>query len=480
MIYDVAVIGAGVIGSMVAMELSHYNLKNVLIEKFNDVAMGTTKANSAIVHAGFDAKPGTLKAKLNVEGTRIMPEICKKLHVPFKNIGSVVVAFSEEQMETVKELYDRGIKNGVPDMEIIDKAKLRELEPHINEIACGALYAKTAGIVCPYQLAIASAENAVLNGTEVKLNFEVDKIDFNASSKIFTIFAGKKKIQAKYIINCAGIYSGKMASLIGDDSIDIVFRKGEYMLLDKNMGHLSNTVIFQCPSEMGKGILVTNTVDGNLLIGPSSIDIGTVDEDVSTNADVLDSVLLSAKLSVPEVNTRNVITSFAGLRAHSPTDDFIIKPSKSNNFFINVAGIESPGLSAAPAIGIYVRNMLLQIMGGAQKKEDFEESRKAPVRFNELSNEERKVLIEQDKRYGRIICRCETITEGEILDAIHSPIPAKDVDAVKRRTRAGMGRCQGGFCGSKVVELLAKENGEELDDITKFGGKSKLLVGKTK
>lgn len=478
MVYDVAVIGAGVIGSLISMELSHYKLNTVILEKFNDVAMGTTKANSAIVHAGFDAKPGTLKAKLNVEGTRLMPETCERLHVPFKNIGSVVVAFDEKQLETVNELYERGIKNGVPDMKVLNREELREMEPHINEIACGALYAKTAGIVCPYQLAIAAAENAVLNGTDIKLNFAVDSIEY--IDGVFTLKCGNKSVQAKYVINAAGIYSGQIASLIGDNSIEIIFLKGEYMLMDKNMGHLANTVIFQCPSEMGKGILVTDTVDGNLLIGPSSIDIGSVDYDVTTNADVLDSVLASAKFSVPEVNTRNVITSFAGLRAHSPKDDFIIEPSKANGRFINVAGIESPGLSAAPAIGIYVKDMLLEVMGGAEKKESFEPSRKAPVRFNELSNEERKALIEKDKRYGRIICRCETVTEGEILDAIHSPIPAKDIDAVKRRTRAGMGRCQGGFCGSKVLELIARENGMEPDEVTKFGRNSKILVGKSK
>ncbi len=479
MIYDVAVIGAGVIGSMISMELSHYNLSSILIEKFNDVAMGTTKANSAIVHAGFDALPGTLKAKFNVEGTRLMPETCKRLHVPFKQIGSVVVAFYEEQLKTLQALYDRGIENGVPDMEILNREQLRKLEPHINEIAKGALYAKTAGIVCPYQLAIASAENAVLNGTDIKLNYEVDKIEYDEAGKVFSIYSGEKEIKARFVVNCAGIYSGKVAELIGDNSIEIVFRKGEYMLLDKNMGYLANTVIFQCPSEMGKGILVTDTVDGNLITGPSSIDIGSVDADLSTNADVLDAVIDAARLSVPEINTRNVITSFAGLRAHSPTNDFIIGESEVNPSFINVAGIESPGLSAAPAIGIYVKDLIVEKLG-AQIKENYEPSRKAPVRFNEMTNEQKKELIEKDKRYGRIICRCETVTEGEILDAIHSPIPATDVDGVKRRTRAGMGRCQGGFCGSKVVELLAREHGLNLDDITKFGGNSKLLVGKTK
>ncbi len=478
MIYDVAVIGAGVVGSLTAMELSHYKLKTVLLEKCSDVAMGTTKANSAIVHAGFDAKPGTLKAKLNVKGTELMPSLCEKLYVPFKQIGSVVVAFSEEQMKTVQELYERGLENGVPEMEIYDREKLREVEPYINEKACGALFAGTAGVVCPYQLAIAGAENAALNGTDVIRNFAVDKIEYDGEA--FTVCAGEQQIKAKYIINSAGIHAGDVAKLIGDDSIKVTYRKGEYMLLDKTMGYLANTVIFQCPTIMGKGILVTDTVDGNLLLGPTSIDISEGDEDLTTNADTLDDVLEKARLSVPSVNTRNVITSFAGIRAHSLKDDFIIEPSAANGNFINAAGIESPGLSAAPAIALYIRDILFGLIGNVEKKESYEESRKKPVRFHLLNNEEKKAVIAKDKRYGRIICRCESITEGEILDAIHSPVPATDVDGVKRRTRAGMGRCQGGFCGSKVAEILAREYGKTLDEITKFGAGSKLVIGKTK
>ncbi len=477
MIYDIAVIGAGVVGSLISMQLSQYNLKTVLIEKCNDVAMGTSKANSAIVHAGFDAKPGSLKAKLNVEGTAKMKALCERLHVPFKLTGSLVVAFSPEQRETIEELYERGIKNGVEGMEIIEQDRLREIEPQINNTACCALLAKTAGIVCPYELTVAAAETAVINGVKCERNFKVDGIDYDGS--VFTVYAGEKCIKAKYVINCAGIFSGKIAEMIGDDSIKIISRKGEYMLLDKSMGSLANYVIFQCPSKMGKGILVTPTVDGNLLLGPSSIDIDSYD-DVSTNSDVLDSVLEAAKLSVPCVNTRNVITSFAGLRSHPETGDFIISASEKNPAFINVAGIESPGLSASPAIAEYVENIMLDILGDVEKKEDFIPARKAPVHFRNMTNEERKALIEKDKRYGTVICRCETVTQGEILDAIHSPIPATDIDSVKRRTRAGMGRCQGGFCGSKVAQLIAEEHGIPLDEVTKFGGGSKLLVGKTK
>ncbi len=474
--YDVAVVGAGVIGSLIARELSRYNLKIALVEKCNDMAMGTSKANSAIVHAGFDAKPGSLKAKLNVEGTALMPELCEKLSVPFKPVGSLVVAFSNEETETLNELLERGKTNGVPDLEIYDAAKLREVEPNISNEAKAALWAPSAGIVCPYELTIAAVENAVVNGAEFIRNFEVKSIENNDDS--FIISDGVNTIYSDYIINAAGVYCDEIAALIGDTSIHTKPRKGEYMLCDKSVGNLAKHTIFQCPSKMGKGILVTPTVDGNLLLGPSALDIEDKD-DVSTTSDTLSDILEIAKKSVPCLTTREVITSFAGLRAHCDRNDFIIEPSEINDHFINVAGIESPGLSSAPAIALYVKNIILGKVD-TDVRTDFIETREEPVRFRHMSNDERKALIEKNPAYGRIICRCETITEGEILDAIHAPAGARDVDGVKRRTRAGMGRCQGGFCGSKVVELLAKELGVEINEITKCGGNSKILYERTK
>ncbi len=474
--YDIAVVGAGVIGSLIARELSRYNLKIALVEKCNDMAMGTSKANSAIVHAGFDAKPGTLKAKLNVEGTALMPELCKKLSVPFKPIGSLVVAFSDEETVTLNELLERGISNGVPGLEIYDAEKLREAEPNISKEAKAALWAPTAGIVCPYELTIAAAENAVVNGTDFIRNFEVKSIE--TRDETFVISDGINEISAKYIINAAGVYCDEIASLIGDTSVHTMPRKGEYMLCDKSVGNLAKHTIFQCPSKMGKGILVTPTVDGNLLLGPSALDIEDK-SDVATTANTLSDVLEIAKKSVPVLTSREVITSFAGLRAHCDRNDFIIEPSEKNDRFINVAGIESPGLSSAPAIALYVRDIILGKID-ATEKDGFIDEREEPVRFRHMTNEERKALIEKNPAYGRIICRCETITEGEILDAIKAPAGARDVDGVKRRTRAGMGRCQGGFCGSKVVELLARELGVEINEITKCGGNSKILYERTK
>lgn len=476
MIYDVAVIGAGVTGSMTARELSRYNIKVALIDRCNDVAMGTTKANSAIVHAGFDAVPGTLKAELNVRGTALMPEVCKTLHVPFKPIGSYVIAFCEEEMKTLEELLERGKKNGVPGLEIIDAAKLHESEPNVNPDAVGALFAPTAGIVCPYELTIAAAENAVTNGAEFIRNFDVRKIDWDG--EIFDISDGETSVKAKYIVNAAGVYCDSVAAMIGDNSLSVIPRKGEYMLCDKSVGKVANHVLFQCPNPMGKGVLVTPTVDGNLLLGPTAIDIEDK-ENTDTTSEALDDVLARVRKTVPSITTREVITSFAGLRAHLECDDFIIGKSEKNDRFINAAGIESPGLSSAPAIALYITDIIV-VDTGAEEKSDFNPVREEPVRFRHMSNEERKALIEKNPAYGRIICRCETITEGEILDAIRAPAGARDVDGVKRRTRAGMGRCQGGFCGSKVVELLARELGVEINEITKFGGGSKILYERTK
>ncbi len=476
MTYDVAIVGAGVVGGLIARELSRFNVKVALLEKYNDVAMGTTKANSAIVHGGFDAQNGTLKAKLNVQGTAMMPEVCEKLSVPFRKNGSVVVAFSEKEMEHIKVLYDRGIKNGVPELSIIDRDELRRREPNISDEAVGALLSECAGIVCPYELTIAAVENAVTNGVELIRNCEVKAISENDNGYVLNTTAGE--ISAKYIINAAGNFSDELAKMVGDNSIQLVPRKGEYYVLDKSVGNLATHTIFQCPNEMGKGILVTPTVDGNLLIGPTALNIEDKD-DTTTTPEGLRDALQKALKSVPIVSIRNAITSFAGVRAHPVNDDFIIGWCPTSENFINVAGVESPGLSSAPAIAIFVREMLEEKLA-LTEKENYTDTRETPVRFRHLSDEERAELIKKNPAYGRIVCRCETITEGEIIDAIRAPGGARDVDGVKRRTRAGMGRCQGGFCGSKVVEILARELGVSMSEITKFGGDSKIIYERTK
>lgn len=476
MTYDVAIVGAGVVGGLIARELSRFDIKVALLEKYNDVAMGTTKANSAIVHGGFDAQNGTLKAKLNVEGTAMMPEVCQKLSVPFKKNGSVVVAFSEKEMEHINVLYERGIKNGVPELSIIDRDELRRREPNISDEAVGALLSASAGIVCPYELTIAAVENAVTNGVELIRNCEVKAINENTDGYVLDTTVGE--INAKYIINAAGNFSDELARMVGDNSIELIPRKGEYYVLDKSVGNLATHTIFQCPNEMGKGILVTPTVDGNLLIGPTALNIEEKD-DTTTTPEGLRDALQKALKSVPIVSIRNAITSFAGVRAHPVNDDFIIGWCPTSDNFINVAGVESPGLSSAPAIAIYVREILEEKLA-LTEKENYTDTREEPVRFRHMSDEERAELIKKNDAYGRIVCRCETITEGEIIDAIRAPGGARDVDGVKRRTRAGMGRCQGGFCGSKVVEILARELGVSMSEITKFGNESKIIYERTK
>ena len=475
--YDVAVIGAGVVGSLITRELSKYNIKIALLERANDCAMGATKANSAIVHAGFDAVPGTLKAKLNVRGVELMKKVCSELHVPLKNNEALVVAFSDDEMPHLNELLERGVKNGVPELRIVNREELVKLEPNIGDTAVGALVAPTSSIVCPYELTIAGVENAVTNGAEFLRNCEVKNIKKVDGDFVLDTTLGD--ITATYVINAAGVHSGEIAALIGDDSIEIVVRHGDYYLLDKSQGSLVSRTIFQCPSKMGKGVLVSPTVDGNLIVGPSAEDIDDGD-DVSTTPVGLDKIYVNAIKSVPAVSLRNAITSFSGNRAHPTSDDFIIGSSKADKNFINAAGIESPGLSSAPAIAEMVDGIINELSGGFEKKEDFDPIRPEPVRFRHMTTEERAKLIEKNKAYGRIVCRCETITEGEILDAIHAPAGARDVDGVKRRTRAGMGRCQGGFCGSKVVEILARELNVPMNEITKFGGESKIMYHKTK
>lgn len=474
--YDVAVVGAGVVGALISRELSKYDIRVALLEKCNDVAMGTTKANSAIVHGGFDAANGTLKAKLNVRGTELMPKLCADMAVPYRNNGSLVLAFSEEEMEHVRTLYERGVKNGVPKLSVLDKAQVKALEPHVSDEVVGALLSETAGIVCPYELTIAATEVAVTNGVEFIRNCAVEAINVTADG--FLLATTQGEIPAKYVVNAAGIHTDDIARMIGDDSISLVARKGEYYLLDKSFGFMADHTIFQCPNKMGKGVLVTPTVDGNLLIGPSALDVEDK-EDVDTTPQGLEFIVEKAKKSVPTLNIRGAITSFAGMRAHPVTDDFIIGFSAKNDCFLNVAGIESPGLSAAPAIAEMVAGLLKE-KADWQEKKDCILTRKAPVRFRHMTKSEREALIAKNKAYGRIICRCETITEGEILDAIHAPAGARDVDGVKRRTRAGMGRCQGGFCGSKVVEILSRELNMPMNEITKFGGNSKILFEKTK
>ena len=473
--YDIAVIGAGVVGGMIARTLSAYDLSICILEAKNDVATGASCANSAIVHAGFDAKEGSLKALLNVRGSEMMEQACRELGVKYKNNGSLVIGFDEEDQKTLEALYQRGCANKVKNLRLLNQDELRALEPNISKNATCALHAPTGSIVCPYELTVASVGNAMDNGADLRLNFAVTAIEDKGD--FYHISSADDSIDARYVINAAGVYSDAIARMVGDDSFAVHPRRGEYVLLDKECGSLVSHTIFRTPSKMGKGILVSPTVDGNLLTGPTSVDMEDK-EDKATTADGLSRVMKEAGENVEGIWFGKTITSFCGLRAVGSTGDFII--NLFGNRFVNVAGIESPGLSSAPAIGEYVKDLLASAGLALCKKADFNPIRPAMHAFREASMEEKNEIIKKDPAYGRIICRCETVTEGEILAAIRQNPKPRDLDGVKRRTRAQMGRCQGGFCSPYIVELLAKEQGIAYEQVTKFGGKSLINVGKTK
>lgn len=474
--FDVIVIGGGVTGGLVLRELTKYRLRAALLEKENDVCMGASKANSGIVHAGFDAAPDSLKAKFNVLGNKMMPQVCRELGVKYKNNGSLVVAFSDEDVKTINALKVRGEKNGVEGLEIVDKTRLREMEKNVSDEAVAALYAPTGGIVCPYELTIAAIGNAMDNGAELFTDFEV--VSIRKQRDIFTVSAADgRSVEGRIVINCAGLASGKIASLVGDDYITVNGRKGEYILLDRESGDFVNHTLFFTPTRLGKGILVTQTADNNILLGPTAEEGIT---DTATSADGLAFVIEKARKMCKNPPLFNTITSFAGVRAYSDKHDFIIEESKNVKGVIHCAGIESPGLTASPAIAKYVAETLVGGMLPLTKNDKFNGIRTPGYFFKDLSIEEKNEIIQRDSSYGKIVCRCEQITEGEILRAIRENPPAKDIDGVKRRTRAGMGRCQGGFCQPYVAELIAKEQNKRLDEITKSGKGSYLLTGVTK
>lgn len=475
--YDIAIIGAGVTGSMIAAMLAKYNLSAVVLEKANDVAMGSSKANSGIVHAGYDAAPGTLKARLNVEGCKMMPKIAREWGVPYRQNGSLVVAFSEAEMESVRELYARGRINGVEKLSILDREQLRMVEPHISPDAIGALYAPEAGIICPYSLTIAAMGNAMDNGVELRRNFPVTAIVDRGSH--LSVYSGGEEVTASVVINAAGLFADEIAAMVGDHFFSIRPRRGEYFLFDRELGHMVRQTVFQAPTEMGKGILVAPTAHGNLLIGPSAEDIADKN-DTKTTRDGLDLVWQGAAKSVPGLPRRSIITEFTGLRAVGNSGDFIIRQSPTQPRMVHVAAIESPGLASSPAIAAYVEEILRQMGMLSYRKKEHNPYRRGVPHLASMKEEERRSYIAANPAYGKIVCRCEEISEGEIFDAIRRNPGALDVDGVKRRTRSGMGRCQGGFCLPFVTELLSRELGIPMEQVTKNGPGSEILSGKAK
>ena len=475
--YDVVIIGGGVMGCSIFRELTKYDLKVVVLEKECDVSMGTSKANSAIVHAGYDPKEGTLCAKYNVRGNEMFESICRELDVPFKRNGSLIIGFDEDDKKCIKNLYENGNKNGVKGLKILTGEEVLKMEPGINKNVVSALFAPTGAIVGPFEYTIALAENGVQNGGEVKLNKNVCKIEKNGD--IFTVECEDgETIKTKYVVNAAGVYADNIHNMICEESFKIKPRKGEYFVLDKGEGAKFTHTIFQCPSKLGKGILVTPTVHGNLLVGPNAVDIDDK-EDLGTVSEDLSDIMACSKKTTEYVNFRNSIRNFAGLRAVPDSGDFIIEENDKVKGFIDAAGMKSPGLSSSPAIAEDVVSILENSGLKLNKKENFNPNRKQ-IRFMELSDDEKKELIKKRPEYGKIVCRCESITEGEILEAVKSSFGIISVDGIKRRCRPGMGKCQGGFCGPKVVEIIAREYNIPMEDVVQENNGSYIVLGRTK
>lgn len=471
--YDVCVIGAGVIGCAAARELSAYELSVCVIEKEEDICSGTSKANSAIVHAGYDAKPGTMKAKMNVRGAQLIRELSKTLDFSYRQNGSMVLCFDEKDLPALKELYERGVANGVEDLAIITGEQARKEEPALSEKVVAALTAPTAGIVCPFGMTAAFAENAASNG--VKFRFLTEALDIGREDGGFVIKTDKGDISAAYVVNAAGVYSDRIHNAVSEKKLSITPRRGEYVLLDREAGGLVDHTVFQLPGKYGKGVLVTPTVHGNLLVGPSADDISDK-EDTSTTPQGTQSIKEKALQSVPSVPYNKTITGFSGLRAHEAGGDFVIGEAEDSPGFFDAAGIESPGLTSAPAIGEYIA-ALIAGKSGARRKTDFISERKGIPQAAKLPPEERAALIRKDPAYGRIVCRCESISEGEIREAVRRVPGAVSLDGVKRRVRAGMGRCQAGFCTPLTMRILADELGIPLEAVRKNGPGSEQIKG---
>ncbi len=474
--YDVIVIGCGITGAAISYELSKYDLKVAILEKENDISTGATKANSGIIHAGYDPVPGSLMAKLNVRGSHLAKEVCEKLDVPYKQCGAMVLAFNEEQKKTLENLYEQGEKNGVKNQVIIDGKGALELEPNLSKDVKWALLEQDSAIISPWEFCFALAETSIKNGVELFLDTEVTKIE-----KENSVWKINDKFETKIVINAAGIDAEVVHDLACPHSFDMSPKKGEYYLLDKEEGVRVFRTIFRAPDSNGKGVLVSPTVHGNLIVGPNS-DLAD-GHDTSTTSEGLEFVKDKADDSVPSINFAANIRNFAGVRARTNVKDFIIEEVLDNGAhtgFIDVAGICSPGLSSALAIGEYV----LQIIKDAKdslhvslnKKDNFIDTRKK-IRFKELTEEEKAKLIKENPSYGRVVCRCETVTEGEILACFNEPIPPKSLDGIKRRTNTGMGRCQGGFCAPAIVPIIAEKLGVEPTEVLQELEGTKILTG---
>lgn len=477
----VTIIGGGIVGTAIARELSRYDVNILLVEKEADIAFGgSTKANTGVIHAGYHDVPGTLMARLCPRGNTLWSKLVSELDVPFKRVGAFVVALKERDMDVLRELKRRGRRNKVPDLEIIEESnELFKMEPNLSREAIAVLYAPTAGITCPYEAAIALAENATRNGVRILLGTEVTGITVE-KAEVKGVQTNKGSIKTDYVINAAGLWADEISAMAGINHFTITPRKGEYLIFDKNLSGFVNHVLFPVPTITSKGVAVTPTVDGNLLVGPNAHGIRGK-TDLTTTPAGLEEVLRSALNLVPKLSLKKgmIIANYAGLRAESSTGDFIIESYGEVRGFINVAGIKSPGLTSAPAIAEMVVDLLKKAGLELKEKDAFDPYRKSIDRsMRGLLVDKAERLIARDPSYGHIVCRCEHVTEGEVVEAVRRG--ATTLDGIKYRTRAGMGRCQGGFCSPRVIKILARELRISVESVTKRGGHSQLLPCRVK
>ncbi|MDR1929283.1 MAG: NAD(P)/FAD-dependent oxidoreductase [Treponema sp.] len=462
---DVIIIGGGVCGCSLLYALSRYALRVTLVEKENDVSTGTSKANSGIIHAGYDPEPGTLMAKYNVEGNPLIYALCETLDVVHKKTGSLVVGFNDRDRAVIQGLYERGIANQVPGLRIVEYGELHRMEPHLSKDCVCALYAETGGVVSPWEFASAQAEAAVQGGARVRLDTEVTGIRKEGGN--FVLATGRGEMESRFVVNAAGVCSDLVSRMVEPEFFTIHHKRGQYFLMDTASSYLVNSVIFQCPNENGKGVIVGPTAHGNLIAGPDNERVRG--DDRTNTAAGMDFVRKMALRSVPDLNFSQSIRNFSGVRADSTLNDFLVGPSERVPGFFNIAGIKSPGLSSSPAIAQDVTRMLGEAGLKLEKNPRFTAGRRVK-RFKYMSVEERRKAAAEDPLYGAVICRCETVTEGEIVDAFKRPLPPRSLDAVKRRCGAGMGRCQGGFCGPRVLEIAARELSKIRDVPVRPGG----------
>ncbi|MCL2487474.1 MAG: NAD(P)/FAD-dependent oxidoreductase [Oscillospiraceae bacterium] len=472
--YDVIIIGAGAVGCAIARELSRFSIDILVLEAAADCAAETSRANSGIVHAGYDAKPGSHKGRLNAAANRMFDRLSRELDFPFRRSGALVLAFHEHDLPELERLREQGERNGVPGLEILDAQAIRRREPNIAAGAALALYVPSNGLVSPYEMTIAYAENAVQNGVKIQFGQRVAAIEKQKDG--FTVKTDSRIYQTRTVVNAAGLFADRINNMVSESTFTILPRKGEYVLYDKAVGDHVNHTLFQLPTRLGKGVLVTPTVEGNLLIGPNAVDQTDRTDDTTTaagNAEILE----KAALSVRDIPYRQSIKRFAGLRAQSDRKDFILEEAPDAPGFFNAAGIDSPGISCAPLIGGEIARLVAAWLQPALNPA-FEPVRPPVRRFREMTPEQQNRLIAENPLYGHIVCRCETVSEGEIVDAIRRPAGATTVDGIKYRTRAGLGRCQSGFCSPRIAGILARELGIDMTEITQSGGGSYLFVSR--